>query len=38
MAKPRLYIFTRPNMSPMRPSETTRTLLTTRNDRIIQSR
>jgi hypothetical protein len=30
MAKPRLYIRTRPRMSPMRPNVTTRTAVTTR--------
>ena len=30
-AKPRLYIFTRPNMSPTRPSVTNRTARTTMN-------
>jgi hypothetical protein len=37
-AKPRLYIRTRPNMSPRRPRLTTRTAVTTRKPRIIQSR
>ncbi len=38
MAKPRLYIFTRPNMSPSRPRLTTSTLVTTMKLRIIQRR
>ena len=37
-AKPRLYIRTRPNMSPSRPRLTTSTAVTTRKPRIIQSR
>ena len=37
-AKPRLYIFTRPYMSPRRPRLTTRTLVTTMKLRIIHSR
>ena len=37
-AKPRLYMRTRPYMSPSRPSVTTSTLVTTRKPRIIQSR
>ena len=36
--KPRLYIFTRPYMSPSRPRLTIRTLVTTRKPRIIHSR
>jgi len=38
MAKPRLYIFTRPYMSPMRPRLTTSTAVTTRKPRISHSR
>ena len=38
MTKPRLYILTRPYMSPRRPRLTTSTLLTMRKLRIIQSR
>ncbi len=38
MAKPRLYMRTRPKMSPIRPSVVTKTLVTTRNPRIIHSR
>ena len=37
-AKPRLYMRTRPYMSPSRPRVTTRTLVVTRKPRIIQSR
>ncbi len=37
-AKPRLKIFTRPNMSPTRPNDTTSTASTTMNPRSIQSR
>jgi hypothetical protein len=37
-AKPRLYILTRPYMSPNRPKLTTSTLVTTRKPRIIHSR
>ncbi len=37
-AKPRLYMRTRPYMSPSRPSVTTSTLVVTRKPRIIQSR
>ena len=36
-AKPRLYIFTRPNMSPTRPSVTKRTARTTMKPMSIQS-
>ena len=36
--KPRLYIFTRPYMSPSRPSVTTSTAETTRKPMMIQSR
>ena len=36
--KPRLYILTRPYMSPRRPSVTTRTAETTRKPMMIQSR
>jgi hypothetical protein len=38
IAKPRLYIRTRPNMSPRRPNDTTRTADTTRNPMNIHSR
>ena len=37
-AKPRLYIRTRPNMSPSRPNDTTSTADTTRNPMNIHSR
>ena len=37
-AKPRLYILTRPNMSPTRPNDTTSTAVTTRKPMISQSR
>ncbi len=37
-AKPRLYIRTRPNMSPRRPNPTTSTAVTTRKPMIIHSR
>ena len=37
-AKPRLYIRTRPNMSPRRPNDTTRTAVTTMNPMNIHSR
>ena len=37
-AKPRLYMRTRPKMSPRRPRLTTSTLVTTRKPRIIHSR
>jgi hypothetical protein len=37
-AKPRLYVRTRPYMSPSRPRLTTSTAVTIRNDRIIHSR
>ena len=38
MAKPRLYILTRPKMSPIRPKVTTRTAVTTRYPMRIHSR
>ena len=38
MAKPMLYMRTRPNMSPRRPKLTTRTPVTTRKPIIIHSR
>ncbi len=38
IAKPRLYIRTRPYMSPRRPNPTTSTAVTTRNPMIIHSR
>ena len=38
IAKPRLYILTRPYMSPMRPKLTTSTAVTTRKPMISQSR
>ncbi len=38
MAKPALYIFTRPNMSPIRPKVTTSTAVTTRYPMRIHSR
>ena len=38
MAKPRLYILTRPYMSPRRPRLTTSTLVTTMKPRIIHNR
>ena len=38
MAKPRLNIRTRPNMSPSRPKVTTSTAVTTRKPIIIHSR
>ena len=38
MAKPRLYILTRPYMSPIRPKLTTSTAVTTRKPMISQSR
>ncbi len=38
MTNPRLYILTRPNMSPSRPNETTSTAVTTRNPMNIHSR
>ena len=38
IAKPMLYIRTRPNMSPSRPNDTTRTADTSRNPMNIHSR
>jgi hypothetical protein len=38
IANPRLYIFTRPNMSPIRPKVTTSTAITTRYPISIHSR
>ncbi len=38
MTKPRLYILTRPYMSPSRPKLTISTLVTTRKPRIIHSK
>ncbi len=38
ITKPRLYMRTRPNMSPSRPKPTTSTAVTTRNPMIIHSR
>ena len=38
ITKPRLYMRTRPNMSPSRPNPTTSTAVTTRNPMIIHSR